>query len=71
MSTLKRRYESRKKKPLKICPMCGEKLIKEKLNHLIMFLVCYNCNYIPIVVDWYHILKPKRIKLKEKTNEPI
>jgi hypothetical protein len=55
-----------KKKPLKKCPICDGKLIDEKLNHSIIFITCYTCNLAGIVVDWYHIPKPKRIKLLEK-----
>jgi ssDNA-binding Zn-finger/Zn-ribbon topoisomerase 1 len=64
MLILKRKYKNRKKKPLKKCPICNEKLIKDKLNHVIMFLTCFNCNSTGLVVDWYYIPKPKRIKLE-------
>lgn len=58
-----------KKRPLKKCPICNGKLIEEKLNSYVMFITCYACNHAGLVVDYYRIPKPKRIKLLEKEDK--
>ena len=52
-----------------MCPICQGKVIEERPNHMVVFLVCYNCNKTPVIVGSYQIKKPKRIDLTVKKED--
>ena len=63
---MKTSYIQKKKKKIPTeCPICGNKDLKHvKFNTSYIFVECHKCfDNVAIVIDGYHIIKPKRIKL--------